>query len=106
MAAKKIDTKNKNMNYKNEPGAANVAKLKGGDVEFAFSSTNYKLMGIGIVLLIIGFVLLAGGGSDDPNVFSYDIFDARRLVIAPLFMLSGFMLEIYAIMHRKKESDK
>ena len=78
---------------------------KENKVEFTFGPTNYKLMGLGIVLLIIGFVLLSGGGSDDPNVFNYDIFDARRLIIAPLFMLAGFLLEIYAIMHRKKDSE-
>ena len=74
-------------------------------VEFAFVKRNYILMGIGILLLVIGFALLAGGGSTDPNYFSPDIFDAQRLIVAPLFMLSGFILEIYAIMYRKKNQE-
>jgi len=72
---------------------------------FAFAKKNYLLMGIGILLLIIGFSLLAGGGSSDPNVFSEAIFDTQRLVVAPLFMLAGFVVEIYAIMYRKKNND-
>lgn len=74
-------------------------------VEFAFSKRNYILMGIGILLLVIGFILLAGGGSNDPNVFNPEIFNTQRLVISPLFMLSGFILEIYAIMYRKKTEE-
>jgi len=72
------------------------------EVQFAFNKKNYMLMGIGILLLIIGFALLAGGGSTDPNVFNPEIFNSQRLIVAPLFMLSGFVLEIYAIMYRKK----
>jgi hypothetical protein len=70
---------------------------------FAFAKKNYLFMGIGILLLFIGFALLAGGGSTDPEVFNYDIFNAQRLIVAPLFMLAGFVLEIYAIMYRKKD---
>jgi len=72
------------------------------EVQFAFSKKNYMLMGIGVLLLFIGFALLAGGGSDDPKVFNPEIFNSQRLIVAPLFMLSGFVLEIYAIMYRKK----
>ncbi|RLD67215.1 MAG: DUF3098 domain-containing protein [Bacteroidetes bacterium] len=82
-----------------------AAKSNNETVEFAFNKRNYILMGIGILLLIIGFILLAGGGSTDPNVFNPEIFNAQRLVVAPLFMLAGFILEIYAIMYRKKVSE-
>ncbi|MCK5855906.1 MAG: DUF3098 domain-containing protein [Bacteroidales bacterium] len=75
------------------------------EVQFAFCKRNYIFMGIGILLLIIGFALLAGGGSSDPKVFNPEIFNNQRLVVAPLFMLSGFVLEIYAIMYRKKDND-
>lgn len=75
------------------------------NVEFAFGKRNYILMGIGILLLVIGFILLAGGGSNDPNVFNPEIFNTQRLVVSPLFMLAGFILEIYAIMYRKKTED-
>ncbi|RUA24474.1 MAG: DUF3098 domain-containing protein [Bacteroidetes bacterium] len=75
------------------------------EVQFAFNKKNYMLMGIGILLLLIGFFLLAGGGSDDPNVFNPEIFNSQRLIVAPLFMLAGFFLEIYAIMYRKKKDN-
>ena len=75
-------------------------------VEFAFSKRNYIFMGIGILLLFIGFALLAGGGSKDPNVFNPEIFNTQRLVIAPLFMLAGFVMEIFAIMYRQKLPSK
>ncbi|MDE5559645.1 MAG: DUF3098 domain-containing protein, partial [Bacteroidales bacterium] len=52
--------------------------------DFAFRKENYILMGVGVLLLILGYVLLSGGGSDDPNVFSEALFNTRRLVVAPL----------------------
>ncbi|MDE6111985.1 MAG: DUF3098 domain-containing protein, partial [Bacteroidales bacterium] len=64
---------------------------------------NYILMGVGVLLLILGYVLLSGGGSDAPNVFSEALFNTRRLVVAPLVILAGFIVEIWAIMKRPKE---
>uniref|UniRef100_UPI003216BC28 DUF3098 domain-containing protein n=1 Tax=uncultured Draconibacterium sp. TaxID=1573823 RepID=UPI003216BC28 len=72
---------------------------------FALGKENYKLMAIGFAIIVVGFILLAGGGSDDPNVFSEDIFNFRRLTIAPLLLLFGFIFEIYAIM-KKPRDDK
>lgn len=63
-----------------------------------FGKFNYILMLIGFVVLGIGYVLLSGGGSDDPNVFSEAIFDTRRLVIAPVTLMIGFLIEFAAIM--------
>ncbi|MBD5389708.1 MAG: DUF3098 domain-containing protein [Bacteroidales bacterium] len=71
--------------------------------DFAFRKENYILMGVGVLLLILGYVLLSGGGSDDPNVFSEALFNTRRLVVAPLVILAGFIVEIWAIMKRPKE---
>jgi len=76
---------------------------------FVFGMFNYILMGIGIVALLIGYILLSGGGSDDPNVFNEAMFDKRRLVAAPLMIVFGFIIEIAAIMLSpkcKKNSDK
>ncbi|MGB8358188.1 MAG: DUF3098 domain-containing protein [Bacteroidales bacterium] len=70
---------------------------------FALGRENYKLMAIGFAIIIIGFILMAGGRSDDPKVFSEDIFSFRRITIAPLIVLAGFIFEIYAIMKRPKE---
>jgi len=69
---------------------------------FALGRENYKLMAIGFAIIVIGFILMAGGGSDDPNVFSPDIFSFRRITLAPIVLLFGFALEIYAIMKKPK----
>ena len=72
---------------------------------FALGRENYKLMAIGFFIIIIGFILMAGGKSDDPTVFSEDIFSFRRITLAPLIVLAGFVFEIYAIM-KKPRADK
>jgi len=70
--------------------------------EFAFGKENYRLMLIGLVFIIIGFILMIGGGSDDPNVFNPEIFNFRRLTIAPILILAGYAIEIFAIMKKPK----
>lgn len=62
-----------------------------------------KLMLAGVGVMLLGFILLAGGQSADPQVFSYDIFDFRRLVAAPLVIVSGIILIVVSIMGRIKE---
>ncbi len=74
---------------------------------FAFEKSNYIIMIIGIVVLGLGYLLLIGGGASSPDEFSYKLFNTRRLVIAPILMVLGFLIEIYAILHRpKQKSDK
>ena len=70
---------------------------------FAFGKENYILMLVGIGLITLGFILMTGGGSKDPNVFNYDMFDFRRLTLAPILVLVGFAVEIVAIMKRPKD---
>ncbi len=70
--------------------------------EFAFGKENYIITGVGMVVIIVGFVLMAGGASDDPNVFSTEIFSTTRITVAPLVVLAGFALEIVGIMYRAK----
>ena len=70
---------------------------------FALGRENYKLMAIGFAVIIVGFILMAGGRSDDPKVFSAGIFSFRRITLAPLIVLAGFIFEIYAIMKRPRE---
>ena len=69
---------------------------------FIFGPRNYVFMIAGQLLIAAGYVLMAGGGSDDPAVFNDAIFNTRRLVIAPILVLSGFGMELYAIMTRSK----
>ena len=66
--------------------------------EFIFSRANYKLMLIGFVVIALGFILMIGGGSDDPNVFNPEIFHFRRIRLAPALVLIGFGIEIAAIL--------
>ena len=79
---------------------AKTNKSKGG--QFAFHKQNYILLITGLVILGIGFVLMIGGGSDDPNKFSESLFDFQRLTLAPILLLVGYIIEIFAIMYRPK----
>jgi hypothetical protein len=66
---------------------------------------NYIWMIVGIVVIVLGFVLMAGGGSDDPEVFNYEaIYSPRRITIAPLVVMIGFAIEIAAIFRKPKNS--
>jgi len=71
--------------------------------EFIFGKKNYKFMLIGLACIAVGFILMSGGGSDDPNVFNPDIFSFRRIRLAPTLILIGFGIEIYAILLNPKK---
>ena len=71
--------------------------------KFALPKKNFVLILIGLGIMVLGYILLSGGGSDDPNVFNYDMFSFRRLVLAPVVILAGFGFEIYAIMKKPKQ---
>ena len=66
--------------------------------EFLFGKRNYTIMTVGVVIILIGFILMAGGGSDDPNVFNEKIYNFQRIRLAPTVVLIGLAIEIYAIM--------
>lgn len=72
-------------------------------MDFAFGKRNYQLLIGGLILIVIGFVLMAGGKSTDPNVFNEEIFSTRRVTIAPITILIGFIVILLAIMHKSKE---
>ncbi len=71
--------------------------------QFALSKENYILLAIGFIIILIGFLLMMGGRNEDPNVFNPEIFSFRRIVLAPLVVLFGFIFEIYAIMKKPSE---
>jgi membrane-bound ClpP family serine protease len=77
----------------------NTVKKEG----FAFGKENYRLMIVGIIVIIIGNLLMIGGGSEDPTVFDPELFNFRRLTIAPVVILAGFIIEIIAIMRKPKD---
>ena len=70
--------------------------------EFLFDKINYKILLIGIGVIALGFILMSGGGSDEPNVFSEEIFNFRRIRLAPTTVLIGFGITIYAIIKNPK----
>lgn len=72
--------------------------------KMAVTSRGLKQMIVGVLVLVAGYILLSGGGSDDPRVFNYAMFDFRRLVAAPIVILCGIVIEVIAIMgwrHKK-----
>ncbi|NJB36792.1 MULTISPECIES: DUF3098 domain-containing protein [Flavobacteriaceae] len=66
--------------------------------QFIFKKKNYTFLFIGLALITLGFGLMAGGGSDDPNVFSDAIYSFRRIRLAPTLILIGLGIQIYAIL--------
>ncbi len=71
--------------------------------DLAFGKRNYQMLIAGFVVIIIGFILMIGGKPEDPNVFTPDMFNTTRLTVAPLMVLAGFIIEIFAIMHKSKD---
>ena len=72
--------------------------------EFLFEKENYVILLIGIAVIALGFILMSGGGSDDPNIFNEEIFNFRRIRLAPTTVLIGFGITIYAILKNPKNS--
>lgn len=71
-----------------------------------FESRNYKLIIAGVALIALGFILMSGGRSDDPNVFNPEIYNFRRIRLAPFLILLGLGIQIYAILSRRKTKDE
>ena len=74
--------------------------------EFIFSKKNYKIMLIGLGVIVLGFILMIGGGSKDPDVFNPDLFNFRRIRLSPALVLIGFGIEIAAILRSFKNTKK
>ena len=69
-------------------------------VDFPFGRENYILMLTGIGLIFLGFVFMVGGGSDDPAVWDPSIFSPMRITVAPVLVIAGFVVEVYAIVKK------
>ncbi|MBK7213789.1 MAG: DUF3098 domain-containing protein [Bacteroidales bacterium] len=72
-------------------------------LDFAFGKENYIIMLIGLGLIALGFILMVGGGSSDPKVFNEEIFNFQRITLAPILILAGFVVELYAIMKKPRD---
>ena len=71
--------------------------------EFLFSKRNYIIMLIGAAVIALGFILMTGGGSDDPNVFNPEIYNWQRIRLGPTLVIIGLGIEIYAILAKPKK---
>ena len=70
--------------------------------DFLFDKVNYKILLIGIAVIALGFILMSGGGSDDPTVWNDEVFSFRRIRLAPTVVLIGFGITIYSIFKKSK----
>ncbi len=78
---------------------------KKGQANFALPKENYVYLLIGFIIIIIGFALMIGGRSEDPNIFNgNEIFSFRRITLAPIIVLTGFIFEMWAIMKKPSEA--
>ncbi|HEX5553039.1 MAG TPA: DUF3098 domain-containing protein [Chitinophagaceae bacterium] len=95
MSAKTVKKDDKPTSKHLQPGSM--------DARFPFTKENYKIMIIGLIVIIIGYALMVGGRSPDPNQFYPDqVYSWRRITLAPIVIILGFLVEVYAIMKRPK----
>lgn len=71
--------------------------------KMAITPKGLKYLLIGLIVMVSGYILMTGGGSDDPEVFNYAMFDFRRMVAAPLVIIAGIVIEVVAIMSVSKK---
>ncbi len=74
------------------------------NTKFAFTKHNYILLGIGVLFIIIGLFFMQGGGTEDPTIHNKEMFNFQRITLAPILIVSGFILNIFAILYSKKEN--
>lgn len=71
-----------------------------GKSDMAITPKGLRLLLAGLIVMVSGYILMTGGGSDNPEVFNYDMFNFRRLVVAPVVIIAGIVMEVVAIMGR------
>lgn len=73
--------------------------------EFLFGKGNYKILIIGLVVIALGFILMSGGANENPNVFNEEVYNFRRIRLAPTVVLIGFGITIYSILKKSKSEN-
>ena len=91
-----------NKKTKNIP-SGKQKKAESSQSSFTFGKKSYTLLLIGLAFITLGFILMVGGGSDDPKVYNPDIFNFQRITLAPILILIGYVIEIFAIMKKPKD---
>ncbi len=87
------------------PKKTESKKIEDSKIEMPFGKRNYTFVLIGLGLIMLGFLLMVGGKSTDPNVFNEELFSFRRITLAPILILAGYVVEIYAIMQKPKKEE-
>ena len=72
-------------------------------MDFVFKKKNYVILIGGLILILLGITLMIGGGSEDPTQFSEEIFNFQRLTLAPILIVSGFVMGVFAIMYKPEK---
>ena len=90
----------------NESASKETVSLKNyqKSAPFSFNKSNYKLLVLGLIVNVIGYLLMIGGANEDPNVFDGEMFSTMRITIAPMFIVAGFAIIIYSIMKKPKST--
>ena len=83
--------------------AKKEVKVKNQAPDFAFGRENYIIMLIGLAFIFTGFICMSGGASEDPAAFDPGMFNFRRLTLAPILVIAGFVIEVFAIVKKSKE---
>jgi hypothetical protein len=89
--------------FKKKTVAAEPVRTKIDQKQFAFDKENYKFLLIALGFLFVGFILMIGGSSSDPNVFNYGMFNFQRLTLSPILLMAGYVTGIYAIMKKPRQ---
>jgi hypothetical protein len=88
---------------KEKAATVSAPKQSSSSAPFIFDKTNYTIMLAGIITILVGFALMSGGGTSDPNVFpKEELYSFRRITLAPIIVMLGFGIEIFAILKRPK----
>lgn len=78
-------------------------KESNNNSKFAFTKNNYILLGVGVTFIIIGLFLMQGGGSEDPSNFNEELFSFQRITLAPIIIITGFIINVFAILYSPKK---
>lgn len=73
--------------------------------EFLFGANNYKILIVGLVVIALGFILMSGGANENPNVFNEEVYNFRRIRLAPTVVLIGFGITIYSILKKSTKKE-
>ena len=73
------------------------------NTQFAFTKTNFILLGVGVLFIVVGLFLMSGGKSENPDFFNEEIFNFQRITLSVILIVTGFIIEVFAILHTPKE---